>query len=228
MTHTHVTTVVSTDLVTPLGAYLRLAREGGASFLLESVERGRLGRHSFVGRGSRLVDLAEAEACGEPVVGYLGYDYAATLEPTVPAPGRRPRPPGEPLRRRGRAHSLRPRPRPRGGLAGDPGRHRRAARRRASSAAAAQRLLVARPPRGASATSGSCGAPSDIRRGDAFQIVLLAAGRAADAGVAPSPSTARSGGSTRLRTCSCSSSTGSRSSARRRRRWSRSRARARA
>jgi anthranilate synthase component 1 len=82
----NVTTVVSTDLVTPLGAYLRLRREASASFLLESVERGRLGRHSFVGCGSRLVDLAEAETCGEPVVGYLGYDYAATLEPTVPLP----------------------------------------------------------------------------------------------------------------------------------------------
>jgi anthranilate synthase component I len=80
------TTVVSTDLVTPLGAYLRLREEAGASFLLESVERGRLGRHSFVGCGSRLVDLAEAETCGEPVVGYVGYDYAATLEPTVPLP----------------------------------------------------------------------------------------------------------------------------------------------
>jgi anthranilate synthase component 1 len=80
------TTVVSTDLVTPLGAYLRLREEAGASFLLESVERGRLGRHSFVGCGSRLVDLAETETCGEPVVGYVGYDYAATLEPTVPLP----------------------------------------------------------------------------------------------------------------------------------------------
>jgi anthranilate synthase component 1 len=80
------TTVVSTDLVTPLGAYLRLREQGGASFLLESVERGRLGRHSFVGCGSRLVDLAEAETCGEPVVGYVGYDHVARLEPTVPLP----------------------------------------------------------------------------------------------------------------------------------------------
>ena len=70
-------TVIATDLVTPLGAYLRLRPEGGASFLLESVERGRLGRHSFVGYGSRLVGLEEAEACGEPVVGYLSYDFAA-------------------------------------------------------------------------------------------------------------------------------------------------------
>jgi len=80
-------TVIATDLVTPLGAYLRLRPEdGGASFLLESVERGRLGRHSFVGYGSQLVDLGEAEACGEPVVGYLAYDYAARLEPTVELP----------------------------------------------------------------------------------------------------------------------------------------------
>ena len=70
-------TVVSTDLLTPLGAYLRLREEGCASFLLESVEKGRLGRHSFVGAGSRVVNFAEAEACGLPVVGYLAYDHAA-------------------------------------------------------------------------------------------------------------------------------------------------------
>ena len=77
---------IATDLVTPLGAYLRLRREGRAAFLLESVERGRLGRHSLVGCGSHLCYLAEAEACGEPVVGYVGYDYATRLEPTVPLP----------------------------------------------------------------------------------------------------------------------------------------------
>jgi len=62
-------TVIATDLVTPLGAYLRLRPEGGASFLLESVEHGRLGRHSFVGAGSRLVTFEEAERASEPVVG---------------------------------------------------------------------------------------------------------------------------------------------------------------
>jgi anthranilate synthase component 1 len=77
---------IATDLVTPLGAYVRLRGEGRAAFLLESVERGRLGRHSLVGCGRHLCDLAEAEACGEPVVGYLAYDYAAHLEPTVPLP----------------------------------------------------------------------------------------------------------------------------------------------
>ena len=83
------TTVVSTDLLTPLGAYLRLRHNQGgacASFLLESVEHGRLGRHSFVGAGSRLVGFDEVEALEQPVVGYLGYDHAATLEPTVPLP----------------------------------------------------------------------------------------------------------------------------------------------
>src|SRR5919201_6125634 len=80
------TTVISTDLLTPLGAYLRLRDSGSASFLLESVEHGRLGRHSFVGAGSRIVGFEEAEALGEPVVGYLSYDHAAKLEPTVPLP----------------------------------------------------------------------------------------------------------------------------------------------
>jgi anthranilate synthase component 1 len=77
---------IATDLLTPLGAYLRLREGAPAAFLLESVERGRLGRHSFVGRGSRIVGFDEAEALGEPVVGYLGYDVVARLEPTVPLP----------------------------------------------------------------------------------------------------------------------------------------------
>ena len=79
-------TVVSTDLLTPLGAYLRLREDGRASFLLESVEKGRLGRHSFVGAGSRVVDFAEAEACGLPVVGYLGYDHVGPARADGPAP----------------------------------------------------------------------------------------------------------------------------------------------
>ena len=75
---------IPADLVTPLGAYLRLRGERGGSFLLESVERGRLGRNSFVGWGSRVVSFEEAEVLDAPVVGYLSYDYASTLEPTVP------------------------------------------------------------------------------------------------------------------------------------------------
>jgi anthranilate synthase component I len=79
-------TVIATDLITPLGAYLRLREAGRASFLLESVERGRLGRYSLVGCGSRIYSLEEAEAGGEAVVGYVGYDFVAKLEPTVPLP----------------------------------------------------------------------------------------------------------------------------------------------
>jgi anthranilate synthase component 1 len=81
-----VLTSIDTDLVTPLAAYLRLRANGGASFLLESVDQGRLGRHSFVGCGTRLVSFAEAQTVDAPVVGYLGYDYVATLEPTVRLP----------------------------------------------------------------------------------------------------------------------------------------------
>jgi anthranilate synthase component I len=78
--------VLTTDLHTPLGAYLRLREGGRASFLLESVDQGRLGRHSFVGSGNRVVSFEEAESLAEPVVGYLGYDHVARLEPTVPLP----------------------------------------------------------------------------------------------------------------------------------------------
>ena len=84
---------IHTDLITPLGAYLRLRVEAPAGFLLESVEKGRLGRHSLVGAGARLVDFAAAEkevTAGRSVVGYLGYDHVAVLEPTVPLPAAGP------------------------------------------------------------------------------------------------------------------------------------------
>ncbi len=74
------------DLLTPLGAYLRLRDDSAGSFLLESVERGRLGRSSFIGTGSTLVDADEAEGLDVPVVGYLAYDHVAQLEPTVVLP----------------------------------------------------------------------------------------------------------------------------------------------
>jgi anthranilate synthase component I len=84
-----ITTDIHADLITPLGAYLRLRAAGTASFLLESVEKGRLGRYSLVGSGSRLVSFEDAGAeldAGRPVVGYLGYDHVAKLEPTVTLP----------------------------------------------------------------------------------------------------------------------------------------------
>jgi anthranilate synthase component 1 len=79
-------TAIDTDLVTPLAAYLHLREQGRAAFLLESVERGRLGRYSLVGCGDRLVSFEEAEHVDAPVVGYLAYDHVAKLEPTVPLP----------------------------------------------------------------------------------------------------------------------------------------------
>jgi anthranilate synthase component I len=77
---------LDTDLLTPLAAYLRLRELGRASFLLESVDQGRLGRYSLVGCGDRIVSFEEAERIDEPIVGYLGYDHIAKLEPTVPLP----------------------------------------------------------------------------------------------------------------------------------------------
>ena len=81
---------ITTDLLTPLGAYLRLREGAAASFLLESVEHGRLGRHSFIGSGTRLVSFEEAESLDAPVVGYLAYDHVSRLEPTVPLPAEGP------------------------------------------------------------------------------------------------------------------------------------------
>jgi anthranilate synthase component 1 len=82
----NVNATIHTDLLTPLAAYLRLRSLGAGSFLLESVDQGRLGRYSLVGSGARLVDVHEAERCTEPVVGHVGYDWIAELEPTVPLP----------------------------------------------------------------------------------------------------------------------------------------------
>jgi len=86
------TTTLASDLLTPLGAYLRLRERAGTrgAFLLESVERGRLGRYSFVGHGSRLLSFDEAEGCRQPVVGVVAYDHAARLEPKVELPAAGP------------------------------------------------------------------------------------------------------------------------------------------
>jgi anthranilate synthase component 1 len=78
--------LLETDLLTPLGAYLALRDHARASFLLESVDQGRLGRYSLVGCGDRIVTLEEAEHLDAPVVGYVSYDWVAELEPTVPLP----------------------------------------------------------------------------------------------------------------------------------------------
>ena len=92
------------DLITPVGAYLRLREALGApAFLLESVERGeQVGRYSFLGAGLDAVDTLEeatafaasrpGPAAGAPpfaggAVGFLAYDWVSSLEP-VPLPAR--------------------------------------------------------------------------------------------------------------------------------------------
>ncbi|MGZ4482322.1 MAG: anthranilate synthase component I family protein [Gaiellales bacterium] len=102
MNASHITRTIPADLLTPVGAYLRLRAElGGRSFLLESVERGEtVGRHSFLAAGLPATDdLDEAVAFsrsrpgpapGEPpfvggAVGHIGYDWVSSLEP-VPLP----------------------------------------------------------------------------------------------------------------------------------------------
>ena len=166
---------IHTDLLTPLGAYLRLREGARASFLLESVERGRLGRYSFVGAGSRLVFLNEAEALAEPVVGYVGYDWAARLEPTVPLPADGPDVPGLALRRRGDARPLRPRHRAwRRCSSATPARwpRRSRARCRRSRRARARAGPLRRFPEQAVYEASVRRAQEHIRAGDAFQIVL--------------------------------------------------------
>ena len=166
---------IATDLVTPLGAYLRLRRRGRAAFLLESVERGRLGRHSLVGCGSHLCYLAEAEACGEPVVGYLAYDYAARLEQTVPLPDDRT---GLPESRFVVADLLIRFDHVLGTAEGDPRRSRRGhgpARTTCSPLSHRhEREARIRPanPGARRLRGGGCAAKEHIRAGDAFQIVL--------------------------------------------------------
>src|SRR4051794_34876548 len=101
------------DLLTPVGAYLRI-RDLGPGFLLESIERGQqVGRYSFLGAGCQVVTLdhgaadpfaplreflalhADAGTPGLPpfaggVVGHLAYDAIHRFEPTVPLPDPRP------------------------------------------------------------------------------------------------------------------------------------------
>ena len=97
------------DLLTPVGAYLRL-RDLGPGFLLESVEGGQqVGRYSFLSAGcerldldltgddpfaplraaldeNRSLDLTGLPPFASGAVGLLGYDAIPTFEPTVPLP----------------------------------------------------------------------------------------------------------------------------------------------
>jgi anthranilate synthase component 1 len=169
-----VSTVLNTDLLTPLGAYLHLRDAARAAFLLESVEKGRLGRYSLVGCGDRLVTFEEAEKLAEPVVGYLGYDHVAKLEPTVPLPDAGPNLPesrfvvADVLVRFDHARGLAE------VLAGDP-----------TTVTELLTAVVPRPPSESGTTGPTRRLPSrfdyergveickdHIRKGDAFQIVL--------------------------------------------------------
>jgi anthranilate synthase component I len=170
---------IHADLITPLGAYLRLRTGMRAGFLLESVEKGRLGRHSLVGAGTRLVTFAEAErevAAGRPVVGYLGYDHVVVLEPTVPLPEPGPGLPesrfvvAETLVRFDHAASIAE------VLAGDPAvvsaRLDADAGAEAAAASKAGPGLTQRYPSREAYEDGVRRAKEHIRAGDAFQIVL--------------------------------------------------------
>ncbi len=168
---------IHADLITPLGAYLRLRTGGRAGFLLESVEKGRLGRHSLVGAGSRLVTFAEAEqevTAGRPVVGYLGYDHVTVLEPTVPLPAAGPELPesrfvvADTLVRFDHVASVAD------VLAGDPAEvSARLAGEVSEKAATAPRAARTRRfPSREAYEDGVRRAKEHIRAGDAFQIVL--------------------------------------------------------
>lgn len=169
---------IHADLITPLGAYMRLRAGTPAGFLLESVEKGRLGRHSLVGTGARLVTFDEAErevAAGRPVVGYLGYDHVAVLESTVPLPETGPSLPesrfvvADTLVRFDHAASMAE------VLAGDPAS---VSERLAADVAAEAPAETAEPgptrrfPDRAAYEAGVRTAKEHIRAGDAFQIVL--------------------------------------------------------
>jgi anthranilate synthase component 1 len=180
---------IHADLITPLGAYLRLAAEGGAAFLLESVEKGRLGRYSLVGRGTRIVDFAGAERAlisGSPVAGYLAYDHIAELEPTVPLPDEGAGLPESRLRRRLDARPLRPRGERRRGSPRRQGR----CRGPPSPGSGASPKPSRRPrrhdslPRQADYEQGVRRAKEYIRDGDAFQIVFTEGG-ATDGRICP-------------------------------------------
>jgi anthranilate synthase component I len=100
----HLTRTMPADLLTPVGAQLRLREAlGTPTFLLESVERGeQVGRYSFLGAGLRTVDSLDEAAefaasrpgptHGQPpfgggAVGFVGYDWVSELEPVeLPAP----------------------------------------------------------------------------------------------------------------------------------------------
>ena len=204
------TTLLDTDLLTPLGAYLRLRAAGGASFLLESVDQGRLGRYSLVGSGSRLVGIDEAERSGEAVVGHrrLRLDRRSSSRRCrcrTPATGL-------PVSRFVVADVLLRFDHVRGVsevLRGDPEAIAALLEAPAESPPAAsgfETRPVRRFPDQATHEERVLRCKEHIRAGDAFQIVLSQRAERPTVGDAARDLPRRSGASTRRRTCSCSSS----------------------
>ena len=211
---------LTTDLLTPLGAYLRLreARRAPRSCSSPSTRAASAGtRSSAAATADR--SFEEAESLDEPVVGYLGYDHIAKLEPTVPLPDAGPDVPESRFivadvflrfdHVAGTAEVI---------------------ARRSGDVVAALLARTVDPPADAGARGGPSASPtrpstsaesSRCRSTSAAATRSRSSSRSGPSGRrAPrrSPSTARSAASIRRRTSSCSSSASSRSSAHRPRR----------
>ena len=205
------TATVNTDLLTPLGAYLRLREGGRASFLLESVERGRLGRNSWIGAGSRLVTFEEAERSS----GRSSATSPTTTRRSSSRPSRCP-PTGRPSRRAasssrdtlvrfdhgaGTAEVL----------AGDPEEVASAPARRGRSRGAAsgvgERRAAAPLPRPRALRGDGAHRQEHIVAGDAYQIVPSQRAERPTSATRARRSTARCAASTPRRTSSSSTST---------------------
>ena len=226
----HLTRTLPSDLITPVSAYLRLRAELGApSFLLESVDRGQVGRYSFLGAGLSTVDsldeaAAYAAARARPdgdlppfaggAVGFIGYDWVTELEP-VELPPAHPDDPPLPRMRFMLTDAV---------VAFD---HVLRVVTVTGEAAAVERILAALettatvgglrpdgpgraggrdPPRPLPADRGR--RQGAHRRGRRLPDPAEPAGAPAHPGLGRSPSTARCGRSTRRRTCRCSTSAG--------------------
>ena len=206
------TPTLDTGLLTPLGAYLRLRGAGRASFLLESVEQGRLGRYSLVGSGSRLLDYEEAEQLRRAGRRLRLLRLRREARADGAAAGRGARPAREPPRRRRLARPLRSRARRRRGAArrcrGDT---RPAATGAAASAAGVRRELADRAlPLARGVRAGRSRLQGAHPRA---AMPSRSSSRSAPSGrprSRRSRSIARCGGSTRRRISSCSSSASSR------------------
>ena len=190
-------TVLNTDLLTPSGRISACAAAGAPSFLLESVEQGRLGRYSLVGCGDRSSRSRRQRLSARRSSAISATTMSRSSSRRVQLPADGPRAAGEPFvvadtlvrfdhARRPRRSCRRRRPdrsstRPAAAAA------RVGRRRRGDETLPDQADLRARRRGAARSTSA---------RGDAFQIVLVAARRAAQRVSRRSLSIVRCAGST--------------------------------